>query len=115
MGLFAKLVAIAGTKVLVMSLWKVPDLATALLMEQFFDNIQNGIDHIQALRNAQNHIRNITVEELRNYQIQFLHCKCVYFGEKVNCLEKLLSQSKNLVDNKFTDWIFSLPTTWEVP
>ncbi len=61
--------AIAGTKTLIMSLWKVPDRATALLMERFFDNYQNGMDCVKALQNAQNYIRNITVQELREYAL----------------------------------------------
>ncbi|MGB6298160.1 MAG: CHAT domain-containing tetratricopeptide repeat protein [Rivularia sp. (in: cyanobacteria)] len=57
--------AVAGTKALVMSLWEVPDRASALLMERFFDNYQTGMDAVEALQNAQNYIRNITVKELR--------------------------------------------------
>ncbi|MEM7553521.1 MAG: CHAT domain-containing protein [Cyanobacteria bacterium P01_A01_bin.84] len=57
--------AVAGTKSLVMSLLPVPDRTSALLMERFFDNYQAGMDAIEALQNAQNYIRNITVLELR--------------------------------------------------
>lgn len=57
--------AVAGSKTLVMSLWKVPDRATALLMELFFDNFQNGMACAEALRNAQNYIRKLTLKELR--------------------------------------------------
>ena len=57
--------AVAGTKNLVMSLWKVPAKATPLLMEHFFDNLQSNMEPIQALQQAQQYIRNITVKELR--------------------------------------------------
>ncbi|MBV6628246.1 MAG: CHAT domain-containing protein [Rivularia sp. (in: Bacteria)] len=57
--------AVAGTKSLVMSLWEVPDRTSALLMERFFNNYQAGMDAVEALQNAQNYIRNITVKELR--------------------------------------------------
>lgn len=57
--------AIAGTKILIMSLWEVPGRATALLMDQFFEHYQNGIAGVEALQKAQNYIRNITVKELR--------------------------------------------------
>ena len=56
--------AVAGTKSLVMSLWEVPDRTSALLMERFFDNYQTGMNAVEALQNAQNYIRNITVNEL---------------------------------------------------
>jgi CHAT domain-containing protein len=57
--------AIAGTKTLIMSLWKVPDRATALLMERFFDNYRDGMEPVEALQNAQDYIRNIAIAQLR--------------------------------------------------
>ncbi|BAU08383.1 tetratricopeptide repeat protein [Fischerella sp. NIES-3754] len=57
--------AVAGSKTLVMSLWKVPDKPTALLMERFFDNLLLGMGRAEALRDAQNYIRKITVKKLR--------------------------------------------------
>jgi CHAT domain-containing protein len=57
--------ASSGTKILVMSLWEVSGRATALLMEQFFEHYQNGVAAVEALQNAQNYVRDITVEELR--------------------------------------------------
>ncbi|BAZ69328.1 hypothetical protein NIES4106_40990 [Fischerella sp. NIES-4106] len=57
--------AVAGSKTLVMSLWKVPDKATALLMERFFDNLLLGMGRAEALQDTQNYIRKITVKQLR--------------------------------------------------
>jgi CHAT domain-containing protein len=57
--------AVAGAKTLVMSLWSVPDRATALLMERFFTNLQQGLGRADALQHAQNYIRTITVKELQ--------------------------------------------------
>jgi CHAT domain-containing protein len=57
--------AVAGAKTVVMSLWKVPSYASALLMQRFFANLKKGIDVKGALQEAQNYIRNITVAELR--------------------------------------------------
>lgn len=42
----------AGTKSLVMSMWKVPDKETCELMVQFYENIDTGISHSRALRQA---------------------------------------------------------------
>ncbi|NJM69257.1 MAG: tetratricopeptide repeat protein [Scytonema sp. RU_4_4] len=57
--------AVAGAKTLVMSLWSVPEKASVLLMERFFNNIKNGMGRSAALQEAQNYIRYITVRELR--------------------------------------------------
>jgi tetratricopeptide (TPR) repeat protein/CHAT domain-containing protein len=61
--------AVAGAKTLVMSLWSVPTKATVLLMERFFDNLQRGLRRVDALQEAQNYIRRITIEELQKFPL----------------------------------------------
>jgi CHAT domain-containing protein len=57
---------VAGAKTLVMSLWKVPDLATAFLMDRFYDNLlTRGLDRDLALSEAQRATRDVTVGQLR--------------------------------------------------
>ena len=48
-----------------MSLWSVPDIATAILMEQFYRNLLQGQGRAEALRRAQSALRQMTVGELR--------------------------------------------------
>jgi hypothetical protein len=57
---------VAGARTLVMSLWKVPDLATAFLMDRFYENLlTRAMDRDLALREAQRATRDATVGELK--------------------------------------------------
>jgi CHAT domain-containing protein len=55
---------LAGAKTIVMSLWNVPDLATARLMKSFYGNIIAGQPVEAALRNAQQTLRQIHPDPL---------------------------------------------------
>lgn len=50
----------AGAKSLLMSLWKVDDTATRLLMNRFYANICNGMSKSSALNEAQKYLREYT-------------------------------------------------------
>lgn len=60
---------VAGAKTLIMSLWSVNGWATTLLMERFFDNCEAGLGRADALQEAQNYLRNITVQELNQLEL----------------------------------------------
>ncbi len=86
--------AVAGSKTLVMSLWKVPDRATALLMERFFENLQSGMSRANALQDAQVYLRRITVEQLRKSALgiellkEVMGVKELSAGSQLDCQEE---------------------------
>ncbi len=58
---------LTGPKTLVMSLWKVNDLATAVLMEQFYEHLlTHKLPRDEALRSAQRYTRDLKVGQLKN-------------------------------------------------
>jgi CHAT domain-containing protein len=58
----------AGVPCVVSSLWAVPDLSTALLMERFYVNhLRNGMDYTAALCEAQKWVRELKIGEVAEY------------------------------------------------
>lgn len=57
---------LAGAATVVMSLWKVSDLATAILMERLYENLlHRRLRRDESLRDAQRHLRQLRADELR--------------------------------------------------
>lgn len=49
----------AGAQTIVMSLWKVPDESTSILMTQFYKNLMSGTNCHQALKEAMNYVKTL--------------------------------------------------------
>jgi CHAT domain-containing protein len=62
----------AGVKSLLMSLWKVNDAATAKLMIKFYQNLLNGMNKIESLRNAQQYVKSTPGFESPEYWAGFI-------------------------------------------
>ena len=62
---------LAGVPCVVSSLWEVPDLSTALLIERFYRNhLKSGMDFAAALREAQIWVRELRVGDVAAYAEQ---------------------------------------------
>ena len=58
---------LAGAKTLIMSLWKVADLPTTILMTRLYENlIEARMHRDEALRQAQHYLRQLSVGQLRD-------------------------------------------------
>lgn len=62
----------AGTPSILATLWKVDDKSTALFMEKFYANWQEGMSKPEALRQAQTSIRNMSAYEHPYYWAPFV-------------------------------------------
>lgn len=49
----------AGAQTIVMSLWKVPDESTSILMTQFYKGLMSGTERHQALKDAMNYVKTL--------------------------------------------------------
>lgn len=59
---------LAGVPCVVSSLWAVPDLSTALLMERFYGNhLEGGMNFAAALHEAQSWVREVGIGEVAEY------------------------------------------------
>src|SRR5260370_30125436 len=62
---------LGGVPAVVSSLWKVPDLSTALLMERFhYNHLVDKLDFAAALQEAQGWVRGLSVETIAEYAAQ---------------------------------------------
>lgn len=66
----------AGTPSVVVSLWSVQDLATALLMRDFYKNLQEGMNKAEALRQAK-----MSLIEEEGYILPFYWAPFILVGE----------------------------------
>lgn len=57
---------LTGARVVVMSLWSVDDLATAIFMKRFYEILLSSVPCSEALRKAQNWLRNVTIKQIRD-------------------------------------------------
>ncbi|TBR58132.1 hypothetical protein B4U84_19520 [Westiellopsis prolifica IICB1] len=70
----------AGTPSVIASLWNVEDQATELLMKQFYQNLQDGMDKAKALQQAQ-----IKVRENAHHPHYWAAFVLTGDGEKIHC------------------------------
>ncbi len=89
---------LAGAKTLIMSLWKVPDHATAILMERLYKNLlEKRLPRDQALREAQDYLSQVTIGKIRKPWLNKRIIKKLAAGDLKT--ENVLKQLSNQPDD----------------
>jgi len=67
LGGFVRAFFYAGARMLIVTLWRVDELSTWILMDQFYKAIQTGLAIAEALKQAQLYLKNLTYKQLQAY------------------------------------------------
>lgn len=94
----------AGTPSVLVSLWTVDDLSTALLMEQFYKNWLKGVSKAEALRRSQHWLRTLPQKKvLRLVDVAYSNVSSLAKNRVDDSVDNLLlriaTQRANLLDN----------------
>jgi len=65
----------AGARAVVVSLWEVSDQSTALLMEEFYRQLAQGIDKVEALKKSKEYLR------MKGYENPYFWAPFILIGD----------------------------------
>lgn len=83
----------AGANTLLMSLWKVDDKATKLLMSRFYSNLIAGKSKIESLRDAQKYVREYETEiEVKSDNKPAISAHAKVQAQQSNTLQKVIKK-----------------------
>ncbi|MEM7129671.1 MAG: CHAT domain-containing protein [Chloroflexota bacterium] len=68
---FTRAFIAAGTSAMLITVWQVDDLATRVLMQKFYEQVQKKVPFAEALKNAQLYLRQLTRHEVRQIATKF--------------------------------------------
>ena len=103
---------LAGVPCVVSSLWAVPDLSTALLMERFYRNHLNGrMTFAAALREAQVWVRDLEAGKVAEYAAQ-CYRRSLQKGEEKKELLRYMRYYRYLAEQNPTSCPFAHPYYW---
>ena len=92
----------AGANTLMMSLWKVDDKATKLLMSRFYSNLVAGKSKIESLRDAQKYVREYETEvEVRSDYKPAISAHAKVQVQQSNTQQKIIKKVHSYKDPKY--------------
>ncbi|RCJ30014.1 hypothetical protein A6769_34695 [Nostoc punctiforme NIES-2108] len=98
----------AGAKTVIMSLWKVDDVATTILMEHFYNYLlQAKLSKAEALRKAKYDVRNLTIGQMRS---QWLTEEAIQWVEKRS--KDVVQHLRQLSQKPDSERVYGHPKYW---
>lgn len=103
---------LAGVPCVVSSLWSVPDLSTALLMERFYSNhIKRQMDIPHSLQKAQLYVRDLTAKQVAN-QVEKCYQNGKWKGESKEKIEQYRERYLKMAEKSPEEKPFQHPYYW---
>ena len=103
---------LAGVPCIVSSLWSVPEISTALLMERFYSNhIKRKMDISMALQEAQLWVRDLTSIKVADY-VEKCYSSGKWKGKSIELIEKYREHYLKLAEKSPEEKPFQHPYYW---
>jgi len=103
---------LAGVPCVVSSLWSVPEISTALLMERFYSNhITQGMDVPMSLQDAQLWVRDLTSKQVADY-VEKCYQSGKWEGKSKEAIERYRKQYLEMTEESQNQKPFQHPYYW---
>ena len=103
---------LVGVPCVVSSLWSIPDISTAILMERFYSNpVASGMEIPVALQDAQLWVRNLTANQVKDY-VEKCYCSGKWEGESKEFIEQYRKRCLEMAQKSPEEKPFQHPYYW---
>jgi len=103
---------LASGPCVVVSIWSIPDISTAILMERFYSNhVVPGMDIPLTLQEAQLWVRDFTYNQVRDY-VEKCYCSREWDGKSKEFIEQYRKRYAEMAKESPEEKLFQHPYYW---